>query len=158
MENYLRSKLYGGRFHQVTPQRSRIMSSIRGKSNKSTEGILRMALVRAGMKGWQLHANLPGRPDFYFPSSRTAIFVDGCFWHGCARCGHVPKTNRPFWAAKIARNRQRDRRNRRILVHEQISVLRFWEHDLRQSLARCVRIVQSHVEKGSLKKPLTCSL
>jgi len=139
MERLLRLELRGGRFGNVTPERSRIMSSVRGKRNKTTEGSLRMALVRAGLKGWKLHAvDLPGKPDFYFPTKRVAVFVDGCFWHGCPRCGHVPKTNTSFWRLKIKRNQERDARARRYLRSIGIQVVRFWEHELRNGLPFCV--------------------
>lgn len=54
--------------------------------------------------------DLPGKPDLVLPGRRLAIFVHGCFWHGhdCARGARVPKTNRPYWQAKINRNRERD--------------------------------------------------
>jgi DNA mismatch endonuclease (patch repair protein) len=134
MERILKSTLQDGAFMGVSPTRSRIMASIRGKSNKSTEVALRLALVRAGIRGWVLHpADLQGRPDFYFVKQRLAVFVDGCFWHGCPRCGHIPKTRTEFWAAKIERNRSRDRKNRRLLASKGVKVLRVWEHELRES-------------------------
>jgi len=108
------------------------MASIRGKSNKSTEVVLRLALVRAGIRGWRLHpADVIGHPDFYFAAQRLAVFVDGCFWHGCPRCGHTPKTRSEFWAAKIDRTRLRDRKNGRLLARLGVKVIRIWEHDLR---------------------------
>src|SRR5258708_40159132 len=144
MERFLRLKLKNGRFANVTPERSHIMASIRGKRNKSTEITLRMAMVRAGVKGWISHPErIPGKPDFYFPRKRLAIFVDGCFWHGCARCGHIPKTNRPFWAAKIARNRQRDRLTLRALRKLDTSTLRFWEHDVKTHLSGCISKIKT---------------
>ncbi|MFB3814869.1 MAG: very short patch repair endonuclease [Terriglobales bacterium] len=139
MERLLRMQLRDGRFAHVTPERSRIMSSIRGKRNKTTESALRMALVRARICGWTLHAHdLPGRPDFYFRDHRLAVFVDGCFWHGCPRCGHLPKTHSGFWQLKITRNRQRDKQTRERLQRRGIRVVRYWEHELRESLALCV--------------------
>jgi len=106
------------------------MAAIRGKSNKSTEVLLRMALVRAGIRGWTLHPAITGKPDFYFPKERIAMFVDGCFWHGCPWCGHIPSTRRLFWRAKIDRNKWRDRRNVRILRECGVRSLRVWEHSL----------------------------
>lgn len=139
MERILRKKLQNGRFLDVTSERSRIMSSIRGKRNKSTEVPLRMALVRAGLKGWVLHPDdIEGKPDFYFPKRRVAVFVDGCFWHGCLRCGHIPKTNRPFWSAKIIRNRQRDAATSRSLSARYVKVVRIWEHDIKLRLDYCL--------------------
>src|SRR5271157_3554075 len=116
MERRLKSKLPNGQFVGVTLERSRIMSAIRGKSNKTTEVRLRMALVRHGVKGWVLHpGGLQGTPDFYFPGSRLAVFVDGCFWHSCPRCGHTPKTRSEFWRAKLGRNKQRDKQTSALL-------------------------------------------
>lgn len=129
MERFLKSKLKNGCFSGVSPTRSRIMSSIRGKSNKSTESALRFALVRAGISGWRLHAcDLPGCPDFFFSQYRIAIFVDGCFWHGCPKCGHTPRTRTAFWKAKLQRNRERDIKVNRKLRRQSIRVVRFWEH------------------------------
>jgi DNA mismatch endonuclease (patch repair protein) len=133
MERLLKSKLENGVFSDVTAERSRIMAAIRGKSNKSTEVILRMALVRAGIKSWILHPNITGKPDFFFPGQRLALFVDGCFWHGCPRCGHIPSTRSLFWESKIERNRMRDKRNVRILKAEGVRSLRVWEHSLKKS-------------------------
>src|SRR5882724_9281179 len=93
MERHLKNKLPGGCFSNVSSTRSRIMSSIRGKSNKSTEAVLRSKIVRAGIRGWTMHPpHVPGKPDFYFHRENVAVFVDGCFWHGCGKCGHIPKT------------------------------------------------------------------
>lgn len=112
------------------------MAAIRGRHTKSTEVRLRMALVRAGLQGWKLHVGaLPGKPDMYFLRRRVAVFVDGCFWHGCPSCGHVPKTNGPFWAAKIRRNQERDGKNNRELISEGIEVIRIWEHSLKSRSA-----------------------
>ncbi|MGB7131247.1 MAG: very short patch repair endonuclease [Candidatus Sulfotelmatobacter sp.] len=139
MERLLKVQLRHGRFTNVSPERSRIMSSIRGKRNKTTETALRMALVRSAVSGWSLHPpDLPGHPDFYFSAFRLAIFVDGCFWHGCPRCGHFPKTNSNFWRLKIKRNIERDTKAHFRLRRRGIRVVRFWEHDLRDSLADCV--------------------
>lgn len=134
MERFLKSKLENGWFENVSPQRSRTMSAIRGKSNRSTELLLKMAFVRARVKGWVLHpTTVCGKPDFYFHRQRLAIFVDGCFWHGCPKCGHIPKTRAKFWRAKINRNRQRDRNTVALLKANQIRVLRIWEHRLSNS-------------------------
>lgn len=92
-----------------------------------------MDALRAGaVVGWRRHASLPGRPDFYFPKARVALFVHGCFWHGCPRCQRrVPATNASFWRNKIQQNCARDRRNARLLRSQGIAVLTVWEHDLR---------------------------
>ena len=132
MERKLRKLLPEEGFAGVSGVRSRTMASIRGRHNRTTELRLKMVFVRAGICGWQLHAeHLPGKPDFYFPGRRVAVFVDGCFWHSCPKCGHVPKTRSTFWAAKLARNRQRDRATTKKLRAQGIKVLRVWEHCLK---------------------------
>ena len=126
------------------------MGKVRGRGNRSTEGRLRFALVRAGIDGWRLHAkDIAGRPDFYFTEERLAVFVDGCFWHGCRKCGHVPKTNSAFWKKKLERNRMRDRRHTRTLEKQGTLVIRFWEHELRESLTDCVQKVRTRVAQTS---------
>ncbi len=116
------------------------MAKIRGKGNKSTEVRFRMALVRAGVAGWALHGNgLPGNPDFVFPNSMVAVFVDGCFWHGCPGCGHTPKTHSDFWRAKLTSTMQRDAANVRALRALGYNVLRFWEHELRRDVQETVK-------------------
>jgi DNA mismatch endonuclease (patch repair protein) len=73
------------------------------------------------------------RPDFVFLKSRTAVFVDGCFWHGCPRHGTEPKGNAAFWKRKFARNVARNRRVNRALRRAGWRVFRIWEHALRQA-------------------------
>jgi DNA mismatch endonuclease (patch repair protein) len=121
-----------------------MMAAVRGKGNKTTERRLRAALVRGRVSGWTLRPNdTPGRPDFFFEHERVAVFVDGCFWHGCPTCGHTPKTNTAFWAAKIARNRERDGDTTLKLHSCGIHVLRFWEHELSGSLSGCLGVIQN---------------
>lgn len=142
MEKILKKKLPGGKFSNVPAARSKTMSAIRGRGNLSTEVAFRMALVRAAVGGWVLHPrDVAGKPDVFFPERFLAIFLDGCFWHGCPRCGHIPKTNRGFWKAKIERTKARDLRTRNKLRRDGISVLRFWEHDIRSNQSKCLRRV-----------------
>lgn len=139
MERKLRDKLPDGRFVGVKPQHSRIMKGVRGKGNRTTEVRFSAALVAAGISGWQVNVReIKGSPDFYFPEERLAVFVDGCFWHGCNTCGHIPRKNRPFWKAKIERNRERDLHTTAALRRQGVSVLRFWEHEVAESPKACV--------------------
>jgi len=85
------------------------MSRIRGKGNEKTELRLARLMRAASIGGWRRHSPIPGRPDFSFRRQKVAVFVDGCFWHGCPRCFRLPKQNRAFWKAKIEGNRKRDR-------------------------------------------------
>jgi DNA mismatch endonuclease (patch repair protein) len=72
------------------------------------------------------------RPDFIFPRLRVAVFVDGCFWHGCPKHATQPKTNAKFWRDKIAGNKSRDRRVNSALRKRGWTVVRVWEHELRR--------------------------
>ena len=124
---------------KVSPQRSRAMGAIKGKGNKTTERRLRFGIVRAGIRGWRLHARwIVGNPDFFFAHHAVAVFVDGCFWHGCQKCGHVPRTNNAFWSVKIERNRVRDAETTVNLAARGITVLRFWEHELQTDMPGCL--------------------
>lgn len=150
MERYLREVLGSSTFEGVHHVRSKTMGAVRGKGNKTTELVFRMALVRAGVKGWVLHpAGIVGKPDFYFPRTKKAVFIDGCFWHGCARCGHTPKTRSVFWAAKFARNQQRDKRTTRTLRKQGIQVVRLWEHQMKSQhgIEKAVQQLQRPAKK-----------
>ncbi|MDR1280534.1 MAG: very short patch repair endonuclease [Opitutaceae bacterium] len=83
-------------------QRSALMSKVRGAGNRSTELRL-MGIFKANrIKSWRRGYPLPGKPDFVFIKQRLAIFVDGCFWHGCPIHGVHPKQNATFWKNKSA--------------------------------------------------------
>jgi DNA mismatch endonuclease (patch repair protein) len=123
-------------------KRSEVMAAIRHRGNRSTERRFAALLRRSGVSGWKLHlSDVPGRPDFYFPKRRVAVFVDGCFWHGCPKCFQAPNQNASFWADKIGRNRRRDRNVGRALRHRGITVVRLWEHDLELRTGKVARIL-----------------
>lgn len=117
-------------------QRSRNMASIRSKGNITTERAFLSILRKAGISGWRRHLNLPGKPDFAFGAHRLAVFLDGCFWHGCPRCYRLPYDNRPYWRKKLLMNRRRDRRRTQELRALDWKVLRFWEHSLESESGR----------------------
>ena len=97
---------------------SRTMSAIRAKNTKP-ELFVRSLLSKARIRGYRLHwKNVAGRPDIAFPQKKVAIFVHGCFWHGCPYCKlKLPKTHRAFWKNKIETNKLRDARKVRELHH-----------------------------------------
>ena len=140
MERKLREMLPGGKFQSVAVADSRRNQAVRGKGNRTTEARFRAMLVRAGIRGWTMQTKgIKGKPDFYFPESKVAVFLDGCFWHGCPNCGHVPSVNRPFWKAKIERNQRRDRDTDELLLQMGIIPIRFWEHELKDSPRECIQ-------------------
>lgn len=111
--------------------RSKVMASVRSSGNDSTEKRLRSTLTKAKIKGWRTQAkDLPGSPDFVFDTERLAIFVDGCFWHGCRRCYRRPSSSRKYWDEKVRRNMARDKRVAAKLRRSGWSVIRVWEHSL----------------------------
>ena len=86
MERALRLKLPNGRFENITVGHSARMRAIKDKGNRSTEVRARAILVRSGTRGWVVHPHgLPGKPDFYFLQIGVVLFIDGCYWHGCAQ-------------------------------------------------------------------------
>ena len=111
-----------------TPEpRRRIMRAIKGRKNGTTEENLASILRSEKISGWRRHVLLPGRPDFTWRGQRVAVFVDGCFWHGCPTHYRLPRVNREFWALKIETNRERDKRVTRELRRAGWRVIRFWE-------------------------------
>lgn len=117
-------------------KRSEIMSAIKGRDNKTTEGRFRKLLEQAGLEGWRQNAtDVLGKPDFIFDQERVAVFIDGCFWHGCPECRHMPVTNAQFWEAKISKTRNRDERINAGLKEQGWRVIRFWEHELKKKYA-----------------------
>ncbi|MDD5140478.1 MAG: very short patch repair endonuclease [Verrucomicrobiales bacterium] len=111
-------------------KRSEVMSRIRGRGNKHTELALAKLFRRNKITGWRRNQKVFGKPDFIFPKLKLALFVDGCFWHGCPKHGTQPKGNRAFWKKKFARNIARDRLVNRALRSANWRVLRIWEHEL----------------------------
>lgn len=100
-----------------------------GRANTAPEMALRRALTRAGLR-YRLHRlDLPGRPDICFGPPKVAVFVDGCFWHGCPEHGVMPKANQEFWAEKLAANQARDRAKDRELLDRGWLPVHVWEHD-----------------------------
>jgi DNA mismatch endonuclease (patch repair protein) len=95
--------------------RSRTMSRIKSSSNLSTEKAVGKLLRAAGLVGYRKQWPIRGKPDFAWPGRKIAVFVDGCFWHGCARCCRIPNTNKEYWVSKIERNRARDKETTKFL-------------------------------------------
>ena len=132
-------------------KRSEVMSRIRSSGNKETELALIAFLREAGIVGWRRNVAIYGKPDFVFRQFKLAVFVDGCFWHGCPDHGSKPKNNAAWWARKFEQNRARDRRVQRHLETGGWTVVRVWEHENPQIAA--VRI-QAAIGPGPEVEPL----
>lgn len=120
----------------LTPeQRKRNMSAIKGKNTKP-EVLVRKLLHGLGYRFRIQRKDLPGKPDIVLPKYKTAIFINGCFWHrhkGC-KLASEPSTNRDFWEKKFAANVERDIRNYAALKEQGWNVLIIWECEVKELL------------------------
>ena len=122
-------------------KRSAVMRRVKGRDT-TPEKTVRRLLTRLGAR-YRLHRkDLPGKPDIVMPGRRLALFVHGCFWHGhdCARGARVPKANRDYWTAKVARNRARDEAAREALTGSGWRVETLWECELKDEAAVTARL------------------
>lgn len=110
------------------------MSRIKAR-NTTPELALRKALRAIGQTGYRLHyVKAPGRPDVAFVGAKVAVFVHGCFWHGCPHCAlRKPKSNTAFWSQKLVANKARDARKVRELRRAGWRVLTVWECRLKKN-------------------------
>lgn len=104
------------------------------QANKSRdtkpELAVRRLLHAAGLRYRVNHLVLPRRTaDIVFTRAKVAVFIDGCFWHGCPAHYQAPSTNRDYWHEKIATNAERDADTTARLLRLGWTVLRFWEHE-----------------------------
>lgn len=122
----------------VMDPRQRYLAMSHNRGRTCPERALASALWRRGLR-YFTHAGyarisgkrLLGKPDLVFPRKKIAIFVDGCFWHGCPHCGKSPERSGRFWVDKIANNRERDQRVTANLENDGWTVLRVPEHEVR---------------------------
>ena len=117
---------------RLTPaQRHKVMSHIRSRNTKP-EKLVRQWLWRHGYRYRLNVKSVPGKPDIVMRRYRTAIFVNGCFWHGHDGCDKfkIPQTNVEFWQNKINRNRERDQQNYQVLHNNGWQVIVVWECQL----------------------------
>ena len=107
------------------------MSTLSRKDTQP-ELALRRELHRRGLR-YRVQMKVPGNRrrtiDIAFPRARLAVFVDGCFWHGCPLHGTAPRSNAEWWTWKIVRNQARDKDTDSILDAAGWTVLRVWEHE-----------------------------
>lgn len=125
-----------------------------GRSDTAPERQLGAYLAMMGLRTRARGTRLPGTPDLVYRHARVAVFVDGCFWHGCPVHGSQPKHNGAFWAAKFARNRLRDRRVDRSLRAAGWLPIRVWEHQIvADTEAAALRIAAAVLRRHSRKAP-----
>jgi DNA mismatch endonuclease, patch repair protein len=132
-----------------SPGPSERSANMRGIRRRDTgpEKALRTALHRRGLRFRVDHPIIDGhprpvRPDIVFARAKVAVFVDGCYWHGCPEHGQrETRRNSSYWTAKIARNRERDSEQEERLQRAGWRVLRFWEHENPSELTDVVAAV-----------------
>jgi len=129
----------------LTPaQRSHCMSRIKGKDT-GLEVRIRSALHKKGLRFRKHVKALPGRPDIVFSKARVVVFVDGDFWHGYRFPLWQNKVS-DFWKVKISKNRERDIKNHRKLRNMGWTVIRLWQHEIKNdfeaSIAKIIKTVR----------------
>jgi DNA mismatch endonuclease (patch repair protein) len=122
-------------------KRMQIMRSVRNKGT-NLERIIWAMLAGMGINNWKKNdPSIIGTPDISFIEIKKAIFINGCFWHGCKTCNRkTPESNNQFWEEKIQKNIVRDKKTYKKLGTENWEILIIWEHDLKnKKLYRNVR-------------------
>ncbi len=128
-------------------KRSEVMAAVKSKGNRSTELKLIGIMRKFHFSGWRRNQPLIGKPDFVFRRERVAVFVDGCFWHGCPKCYRRPSSSREYWDKKVQGNIERDRKVSESLSNDGWTVIRIWEHELSDSQMVSARISDELVKK-----------
>lgn len=131
----------------TTKKQSHNMGKIKAKNTKP-ELIFRKALWKEHIRYRKHVKSLSGTPDIAIKKYKLVIFIDGSFWHGYQwekRKAKI-KTNRGFWIPKIERNMQRDQQNRQLLENAGYTVMRFWDHEVKQNLERCINQIKLYIE------------
>ena len=135
--------------------RSRNMAAIRSVATRPERQVIRH-LRQAGLKVLVNHKHLPGRPDAVIPSTRTAVFVHGCFWHQHGRCSdsRLPQSKVHYWAPKLAANKRRDSRRIRQLRKMGWHVFVIWDcqvtsKGLKRLVGRILRLQEGEPESHS---------
>ena len=133
------------RIEPSSPQASRRMAKVK-QTGTDVEVALRRELYRNGLR-YRVNFEVLKKPrrvaDIVFPALRIAVFVDGCYWHGCPEHATWPKQNSAFWRAKILANRARDADTNSRLDSADWTVLRFWGHESPLDAARIITCVVS---------------
>lgn len=139
--------------HMTPLQRHECMSHIRSKDTRPEQAV-RRELWRRGYRYRLNVRTLPGTPDIVLPKYRTAIFVNGCFWHGHRGCPKytVPNSNVDFWKEKVARNRERDALNIQLLESISWNVITVWECELsKANLPTTIDRIEAEIKANKAK-------
>lgn len=135
----------------VALSRSENMARIRS-ADTEPELVVRRALHQAGLR-YRLQVRTPGgKADLVIASRKFALFIDGCFWHGCPEHYVHPRSNAPFWDRKLRENVDRDRRQTLALADQGWRFLRVWEHEVREDPMQVVARIQKQLRAPRLRR------
>lgn len=137
----------GGSDQFSAEKRSSIMSSV-GSKDTEPEVVLRKHLWHNGLR-YRIHESIADtKPDLVFRGAQIAVFVDGCFWHGCPEHYSEPESNKDLWREKLERNQARDRRDDRKLTEAGWTVIRVWECEVRNELEEAAGRIERAVREA----------
>lgn len=139
-------------YPEPSSRRAKLFALSNRRADTGPERRLRSELHRRGLRYRKDHAltveGMRIRPDVVFAAARVAVFVDGCFWHGCPEHGRRPVSNSEYWGPKLDRNVQRDQQATDALVTAGWRVVRVWEHESVDSAADRIASLVSQ-QRGS---------
>ena len=133
--------------------RHRVMASIKSKDTRP-ELLLRKALWKQGIR-YRVNLRIDSiRVDIAIPKDNLALFIDGCFWHGCPAHYRRPMRNEQYWNPKLERNQARDARNKSQLESNGWTVLRIWEHEVREELDKVTELILELIRQNACELAL----
>lgn len=138
-----------------TAKSDAVSDAMRRMPTRSTgpEIAIRKELFKRGLR-YRVQYPVPGYSrrsiDIAFPGTKVAVFIDGCFWHGCKAHRNIPEHNRAWWEEKIESNRARDRETDAHLRTLGWEVLRYWEHDSQDDIIP--KVIQVVLERKTKRR------
>ncbi|MCY7562337.1 very short patch repair endonuclease [Paenibacillus macerans] len=131
-------------------KRSELMRAV--KSKKSLiENSVTHELWKKGIRFRRNVSELKGKPDIAIKKDKIVIFIDSCFWHMCPVHCKIPKSNVEFWMEKLIRNRERDLITTQFYKENNWSILRVWEHELRDDFEACINTIYEFIMEAKKK-------
>lgn len=113
--------------------------------------------IHSYLKGWKVrhkvHPPVPGKPDFLI-GKRLAVYLHGCFWHGCPKCFVPPKSRTEYWYPKIRGNKTRDRKNALNAKKTGLAIVQIWEHEFKKDPRRCAEKIVRAAATRRLRRKL----
>lgn len=131
--------------------RTKTMRAIRSEKTKLEE-IVSKELWNRGIRFRKNVNSLYGKPDIAIKKYRVVIFIDSCFWHGCELHCRLPKSNKEYWVNKINRNKQRDKEVTNYYQNLDWTILRIWEHELKENFQEVIEKIVKIVERIKHKR------